>query len=118
MTLRPEYADPLITALHAARSAGNPVVDGDSQRWPGMILSVRRRWGSYAHRHPAPSPDTLAARVEDLARGLLARCAGRPGERTLIEITDCRQLARRLALVLSAPSAAMPGGVDPGRWAR
>jgi len=94
-------ADPLMPLLAAAQGAGNPVPGGDPQHWPQIIRSVRRRWASFHHRHPAPAPDTRAARIEDLARGLLVRCTAIG--RGLIEISDCRALAERLAGVLDPP---------------
>lgn len=100
--------DPLIPVLAAAQRAGNPVPGGDPQHWPQIVRCARRRWDSFAHRHPAPAPDTRGARVEDLARGLLARCAA--GGRSLVEISDCRALAARLAQVLGpAPDLAVGG---------
>ncbi len=98
MTRHSDPADPLIPVLAAAQRAGNPVPGVDPQHWPEIVRSVRRRWNSFAHRHPAPAADTRGARVEDLARGLLTRCAA--GGRSLIEISDCRALAGRLAPLL------------------
>lgn len=93
-------ADPLIALLHAARLEGSRIPDAEP-RLLQLAGSVRRRWNSFAHRHPAPAPDTLSARIEDLARGLLARNAPRAGARPKIDISECRELARRLAGVLS-----------------
>lgn len=108
MTAESEYADPLLTALDAAHDAGSRIPDVE-QRWPDLARAVRRRWSSFAHRHPFPAPDTLPARIEDLARGLLVRCAARPGARSIIDISECRELARRLAGVLTAAQACAPG---------
>ncbi len=93
-------ADPLLAILHAAHRAGSRIPEIDLRR-PELARAARRRWNSFTHRHPAPAPDTLAARVEDLARGLLARCCARAGSRPVIDISECRELARRLAGVLS-----------------
>jgi hypothetical protein len=103
----------LITALSAAQRAGNPVPGGDPRHWQRIIRVARRNWSSFTRRHPAPAPDTLAARAEDLARGLLARC--RPqGNAAPLDITDCRDLARRLAAVLSAaPEAGSSPRIRP-----
>ncbi|WP_034262246.1 hypothetical protein [Actinospica robiniae] len=104
-----DHADPLMPVLADAQYLGNPVLGADPQHWPEIIRCVRRRWGSFQHRHPAPAPDTRAARVEDLARGLLVRCTAIG--RGLIEISDCRALARRLALVLEPLPEVL--GADP-----
>ena len=104
-------ADPLMPVLAAAQCAGNPVPGVDPQYWPQIIRSVRRRWGSFHHRHPAPAPDTRAARVEDLARGLLVRCTAIG--RGLIEISDCRALAVRLAQELGPPPDASSSEPTP-----
>jgi hypothetical protein len=105
---RRAQADPLIPVLDAAQREGNPVPGADPQRWPQIVAAARRRWNSFGHRHPAPAADTRGARVEDLARGLLARCA--TGGRTMIEISDCRALAKSLARVLApAPHTAHDG---------
>ncbi|MBR7837196.1 hypothetical protein KDL01_28220 [Actinospica durhamensis] len=91
--------DPLVSALHAAHRAGSRLPDVELRR-AELARAVRRRWNSFTHRHPAPAPDTLAARVEDLARGLLTRFAAHAGARPGVEISECRDLARRLAAVL------------------
>jgi hypothetical protein len=114
---QPDQTELLITALSAAQRAGNPVPGGDPRHWQRIIRVARRNWSSFTARHPAPAPDTLAARAEDLARGLLARCrpqsaAGRP-----IDISDCRTLARRLAIVLSsAPETGSAAGRIRANW--
>ncbi len=105
MTDQARLADQLIAALCAAQRAGNPVPGGDPQTWGRIIRVASNRWNSFTRRHPVPAADTLSARVEDLARGLLTRCAPRPGTGAAIELTDCRDLARRLARVLGAPAA-------------
>lgn len=105
--------DPLIRVLAAARREGNPVAGRDPQQWPQIVRCARRRWDSFAHRHPAPAPDTRGARVEDLARGLLARCAA--GGRSLIEISDCRALAGRFAPVLG-PTPDAPARNPATAW--
>lgn len=92
----------LIAALCAAQFAGNPVPGGDPQRWQRIIRVTRRRWSSFARRHPAPAPDTLTARAEDLARALLNRFGSDPDTGKPIDITACRDLARRLAGILNA----------------
>ena len=104
MTEQSEHADPLIAALREAKRAGNPVPGDDPQRWQELLRAARRRWNSFAHRHPLPARDTLSVRVEDLARGLLARCSARPRTGSPVELSDCRALAKRLASVLSAPA--------------
>jgi hypothetical protein len=91
--------DPLVAVLYAAHRAGSGVPDVES-RWPQLADAVRRRWSSFALRHPAPAPATRPARIEDLARALLTRCAARPGVRPKMELSECRALARRLARVL------------------
>jgi hypothetical protein len=117
VTIEPERADLLIAAVRSARRAGNPVPGPDPQRWQRVIRVALRRWSTFTRRHPAPAPDTLSARAEDLARGLLARCGPRTGSGAPIEITDCRHLARRLAHVLStAPTGRTGGGSHPS-WA-
>jgi hypothetical protein len=115
VTYHSEPADPLIPVLNAARRAGNPAIGGDPQYWPGLVRMVRRRWSSFKHRHPAPAPDTRGARVEDLARGLLARRARR---RATVELSDCRELARRFARVLSPDPDIVRGEPDPARGSR
>lgn len=109
-------ADPLIPVLAAAHCAGNPVPGGDPQHWPQIVRSVRRRWASFRHRHPAPEPDTRSARVEDLARGLLVRCSARG--KGLIEISDCRALADRLAQQLEPSPDASSGTHAPAGESR
>lgn len=103
-------ADQLIAALRAAQRKGNPDPGSDPQTWGRIIRMASRRWNSFTRRHPGPAADTLPARVEDLARGLLVRCAPRPGTGAAIELTDCRDLARRLARGLGAPPAIADGG--------
>jgi hypothetical protein len=105
-----DQADQLIAALCAAQREGNPVPGGDPQTWGRIIRVAAKRWNSFTRRHPSPAADTLPARVEDLARGLLVRCASRPGTGAPIELTDCRDLARRLARVLGAPAATASTG--------
>lgn len=100
MTLDITPADPLVALLLAAHVEGSGIPDSGPRRLE-LARAVRRRWNSFTHRHPAPAPDTPSARIEDLARGLLARCALRSGSRPGIEISECRELARRLAGVLS-----------------
>jgi hypothetical protein len=100
MTIEFTPSDPLVALLHAAHVEGGFVPDTEPRR-SELAQAVRRRWNSFAHRHPAPAPDTLSARIEDLARGLLARGARRTGSLPRIEISECRDLARRLAGVLN-----------------
>jgi hypothetical protein len=95
----PGKLDPLVAILHSAHCAGSRIPELELRR-PELARAARRRWNSFAHRHPAPAPDTLSARVEDLARGLLARCVAVAGVRPVIEIGECRDLARNLAGVL------------------
>jgi len=103
MTIDLAPPDPLVALLRAAHTAGSRILDCDPRRVE-LAGAVRRRWNSFTHRHPAPAPDTPSARIEDLARGLLARCAPRSGSRpSRIEISECRELARRLAGVLGEP---------------
>jgi hypothetical protein len=97
--------DELIAALCTAQYEGNPVPGTDPQSWGRIIRVASKRWDSFTRRHPVPAADTLPARVEDLARGLLVRCAPRTGGHRPIELTDCRDLAWRLARVLGAPPA-------------
>ena len=92
--------DALVAALCAAQCAGNPVPGGDPQRWQRIIRVARRRWNSFTRRHPAPASDTLAARAEDLARALLNRFGSDPDTGKPIDLTDCRDVARRLAGIL------------------
>jgi hypothetical protein len=110
VTSQPDSSDVLIDALRVAQREGNPVADGDLQRWYRIIRITRRRWGSFTRRHPSPASDTFAARAEDLARALLDRCNPRPGTGRPLDITECRDLARRLAAVLTATAAADPNG--------
>lgn len=99
MTIEKTPPDPLVALLHAAHVEGSGIPDSEPRRLE-LARAVRRRWNSFTLRHPAPAPDTRSARIEDLARGLLARCALRGGSRPGIEISECRELARRLAGVL------------------
>lgn len=100
MTIDFTLPDPLVALLHKAHVEGSCIPGSEPLRLE-LARAVRRRWNSFRHRHPDPAPDTLSARVEDLARGLLARCAQRTGAIPRIEISECRELARRLAGVLS-----------------
>jgi hypothetical protein len=118
MTIEPERADLLIAAVRSAQQAGNPVPDPDPQHWQRVIRVALRRWSTFTRRHPAPAPDTLSARAEDLARGLLFRFGSRTGSGAPIEITDCRRLARRLAHVLSTAPTGRTGGSHPSWTAR
>lgn len=110
MTSQPDSTDPLIDALRSAQQEGNPVADGDPQRWFRIIRVSRRRWGSFTRRHPSPASDTFTARAEDLARGLLNRFA-RPGVGKPLDISDCRDLARRLAAVLNSATPDMNSAI-------
>lgn len=114
MTHHRGHGDPLISVLSAARRAGRPVPEGDPQHWQEIVRLARRRWSSFTRRHPAPAPDTRGARVEDLARGLLARWGA--GMAT-VEISDCRMLARQLARVLG-PEPGKGRGTDPAWGSR
>lgn len=98
-------ADGLLAALSAAQREGNPVPGTDPQTWGRIIRVASKQWETFARRHPSPAADALPARVEDLARALLVRCTPRSGARSPIELTDCRNLAWRLAQVLGAPAA-------------
>jgi len=118
MTHGTEHGDLLIAALGAAQRGGNPIPGGDPQRWGRIIRIASKRWSTFERRHPAAAADTLSARVEDLARGLLEHCGPPPGSGTPIEISDCRKLARSLAAILGAPPAArVSTGANPG-WDR
>ena len=109
MTNHPDHADAMIAVLCAAQCAGNPVPGGDPQRWQRIVRIAHHRWSTFRRRHPS-APDTPAARVEDLARGLLDRLGRHSENGAPLEITDCRDLAQRLATVLSTtPSAASTG---------
>lgn len=106
----------LIAALGAAQREGNPVPGSDPQQWSRIIRVASRRWGTFERRHPATAADTFAARVEDLARGLLERCAPPRNSGSTIDITDCRRLARSLATVFqSSPAVGAGAAADLGR---
>lgn len=90
--------DSLLAALAAAQRAGNPV-PGDPGGWRRIIRIALQRWRTFPRRHPGVAADTLSCRTEDLARGLLHRCApARDGAR--LDITEFRRLAAGLAAVL------------------
>ncbi|WP_034260641.1 hypothetical protein [Actinospica robiniae] len=99
MTIDLTLPDPLVALLHKAYGEGSRIPGSEPLRLE-LARAARRRWNSFRHRHPDPAPDTLSARVEDLARGLLARCARHTGAIPGIEISECRELARRIAGVL------------------
>lgn len=100
MTIDLTLPDPLVALLHKVHAEGSRIPGSEPLRLE-LARAVRRRWDSFRHRHPVPAPDTRSARIEDLARGLLARCARRTGALPWIEISECRDLARRLADVLN-----------------
>lgn len=106
MTHDSAQAGLLIAALGAAQREGNPVPGSDPRHWSRIIRVASKRWSTFARRHPSAAADTFSARVEDLARGLLERCAPPRNSGTTIDITDCRSLARSLAAIFGAPPAA------------
>jgi hypothetical protein len=113
-------SDPLVAILYSAYCAGSRIPEVEPSR-SELARAARRRWNSFKHRHPTPAPDTLSARIEDLARGLLARCVAVAGARPTIEISECRDLARRLAGVLGERhrgDVAIAGTHGPGRSCR
>lgn len=112
-----QQADQLIAALCAAHREGSPVPGTDPQTWGRIIRVASKRWNSLARRPQAPAADTLPARVEDLAGGLLVHRAPRPGTVAPIDLTDCRELAWRLARVFAAP-ATVAGTGGYGRSTR
>ncbi|MBS2965915.1 hypothetical protein KGA66_22915 [Actinocrinis puniceicyclus] len=115
MTHDTAQAGLLIAALGAAQREGNPIPGSDPQQWSRIIRVASKRWSTFERRHPAAA-DTFCARVEDLARGLLDRCAPQRNSGATIDITDCRGLARSLATILQSPPAARAGaGVNPDR---
>lgn len=92
--------DRLISALAVAQRAGNPVPGGDPSHWGRIVRVALHRWRTFQRRHPGAAADTPSCRTEDLARGLLDRCGRRPGPGGPPEISDYRELAARLAVVL------------------
>jgi hypothetical protein len=95
----------LIAAIAAAQRAGSPVPGGDPTRWKRITRIAIQRWRTFPRRHPVPAADTPACRTEDLARGLLARCA-LLCQTPALGITDYRAFAAHLAPVLAATSSA------------
>ena len=105
----------LTAAPGAAQREGNPTPGSDPQQWSRITRVASKRWSTFERRHPATAADAFAARVEDLARGLLEGCAARRNSGTTIDITDCRRPARSLATVFGSSPAVGPGAaVGPG----
>ncbi|HEY3873424.1 MAG TPA: hypothetical protein VGM10_34020 [Actinocrinis sp.] len=102
-------ADRLLAALADAQRSGNPIPSGDPERWRRIIRIAMHRWRTFPLRHPGPVADTLAARSEDLARGLLDRVGRAPGAPDRPDIAACRALAVRLAVVLAQNSGPRRG---------
>jgi hypothetical protein len=96
----PALADRLLAVLADAQRSGNPIPGGDPDRWRRIIRIALHRWRTFPLRHPGSAADTLTARSEDLARGLLDRVGPAPGGPDRPDITACRTLAARLAVVL------------------
>jgi len=108
-----DLTDLLLAAIAAAQRAGSPVPGGDPARWKRIVRIAIQRWHTFPRRHPGPAADTPACRAEDLARGLLARCALPGRQASALGITEYRALAAHLAPVL-AGSRTVNAGVAPG----
>lgn len=102
-------ADRLLAALADAQRSGNPIPGGDPERWRRIIRIAMHRWRSFPLRHPGPVADTLAARSEDLALGLLDRVGRAQGMPDRPDIAACRALAVRLAAILEQSSSPRRG---------
>ncbi len=86
-----------------ATNEGSPIAGSSPEKWAEMAAVTRRRWSSFKRRN-GNKEDTLANRIEDLARGLCekfenggVRLAGPLRE-------DYRGLAEQLADTLVSES--------------
>ena len=93
----------LAVTIQRAWDERSPIAGSSPERWAEMAAVTRRRWNSFERRNENKE-DTLANRIEDLARGLCetfenggVRLAG-----PLLE--DYRGLAVQLADTLASES--------------
>lgn len=98
-------AERLLAAVADARREGSPLPGGDPARWRRITRIAIQRWRTFPRRHPVPAADTNACRAEDLARGLLERCARHVPQAGPPSLAEYRTLAAHLAPVLHAATA-------------
>jgi hypothetical protein len=92
--------DRLLAVVEAAYLGGSPVAGHDDESRREIVTVTMRRWRSFSRRSAHHSRATLAARVEDLAKGLRDRFEAEPRlAGPLME--DYRQLAAELATALA-----------------
>ena len=86
-----------------AHADGSPVAPSNEFGAVEMASIARRRWNSFARRHKH-IPNTLQARIEDLARGLAGRFTDGGWPMVGPLISDYRWLAEQIAPLLDAAS--------------
>lgn len=103
-----ELRDRLRVAVEQARTAGSPVVGGDTAARERIVEIAVRRWSSFPRRDPKTGSDVRERRIEDLAKGLCHQIDKQPGLVGRL-MTDYRWLARRLAEVFEQVQVGVGG---------
>ena len=93
----------LVATLHRAWNSGCPVAGRSQEAWAERASVARRRWFSFERRKPEKVDDTLARRIEDVARCLCEKYERGGLKMAWAVITDYRWLAEQLSEVFPPP---------------